>query len=314
MLGSSGSVTGYGYSTPVLPDWTLDSDPAYEMVNAGWNGIAPSDGTYWLDMDASPGNIRISQTILGPDDGLSYQLSFEAADLNADGVSANSIRVYWGGELIGSLGGLTTNMLTYSIELIGGAGDGSNVLSFEATGDADDIGASLDNVRLFSNADIDGKHNDSIEGGSGKDQITASAGNDTVNGGSDDDFINGGTGNDSLMGGSSGADIIIGDWGADTMNGGSGADTFVYRSYEDSNTPARDLIIGWDANDIFDLANYTAFDFGFNNIAFGAGSGSTLGYTYVSGNTIIKADPFVADFTIELQGIHNLINADFIYV
>ena len=152
-LAADGSVTG----------WTATStQDDIELHAAGVRGVPGADGDYWLDLDASPGNIRIGQDVGGLTDGETYRLSFEHNDTaNFD----NGIKVYWNGELVDTVDPENGTWTTATYDLVAGSGDGSNRLEFEGTGAADNYGASLDNVQLVALSSPGG-------GGSGPAQVS----------------------------------------------------------------------------------------------------------------------------------------------
>jgi Ca2+-binding RTX toxin-like protein len=205
--------TGYGYvSTGSIPGWTTD-DPATEVDvhDDDRGGMVPTDGENWLDLEASPGNIRIGQDVQGVVDGAEYQLNFDVSDsqdlTSNDGSDENTVNVYWGGELIDTIDPSNvdeSDFETISLTLTGGSGDGSNRLEFEGTGQEDDLGAAIDNVQLFA---LDPAVGNSAEGGD---------------------------------------DTIIGDAGADTMVGEGGNDTFIISDSADADG---DLVIGGNGPD-----------------------------------------------------------------
>src|SRR6056297_1844695 len=179
--------TGYGFvDTGAIPAWTTaDPNAEIDIHNDGRGGIDPTDGNNWLARDASPGNTGVGRDVAGVTAGESYTLTYDAgdkADEPSSGPGENLINVYWGGELIDTVDPAQGQMDSYQFTVVGGAGDGSNRLEFEGTGDEDNFGASVDNVQLFL-LDGDGTGGaDTIEGGDDADLIFAGAG-DVVDGG-----------------------------------------------------------------------------------------------------------------------------------
>ncbi|MBG6073842.1 Ca2+-binding RTX toxin-like protein, partial [Polaromonas sp. CG_9.7] len=125
--------------------------------------------------------------------------------------------------------------------------------------------------------------------------------------------LSGGEGNDTLNGG----------LGADILSGGSGADRFILTALADSGVGAglRDIITdfvsgsdriqftGIDANT--GVAGDQAFTM-INTSAFGGVAGQ-LRYSLVGGNTVMEGDvngDAVADFQLELTGVHSFVAAD----
>jgi Ca2+-binding RTX toxin-like protein len=146
------SVTNsWGVSSLAIDGWTLAGTPkqgsnAFEMHTSGLRSVAAADGKYWLDMDASSGNISMSQQVSGVEAGRFYTLSFNAASSR----SGNSMDVFWDGQKIGSVTPGSTAMQEFSFVVEGHTGLDMNRISFSGTGTADGYGVSLDNVRLFA--------------------------------------------------------------------------------------------------------------------------------------------------------------------
>lgn len=200
------STTGYGFvGTGSIPGWTtLDPDQEIDIHNDNRGGVEPTDGNNWLDLDASPGNIRIGQDVAGVIEGIDYVLTFDAGKSNA----GNGFKVWWGGELVEINGATETfppqgTMETFTVTLKGGAGDGSNRLEFQGTGPENNFGVSIDSVSFVGLTAIDPGQdvgNNVIDGGDGNDIIHAGGGDDVVFGGAGDDTIFGGDGDDVLYG------------------------------------------------------------------------------------------------------------------
>ena len=192
------------------------------------------------------------------------QRAFEAADFGS--YFDNTLEVYFGGELVGTIDTDGRTMETYDITVTAGSGDGTDVLSFVETGTSDYGGTAIDNIRMYEMLNegdslSGGAGEDTIVGGSGDDTVSAGegddvaylgngddlfdttdgdpdvgdgadtvygeAGNDTIYGGGSADVIDGGIGNDSLHG-ETGDDTLSGGLGDDTLSGGDGADVFMF--------------------------------------------------------------------------------------
>jgi VCBS repeat-containing protein len=167
-----------------------------------------------------------------------------------------------------------------------------------------------------------GAGHDTLNGGSGIDILTGSTGNDSLNGGNGADTLNGGAGNDSLLGGS-GNDILTGAGGQDTFTGGLGADRFDFNLLAESTVgTAHDQILDFTSGDLIDLAGIDArTNLAGNNVFSYIGERSFSGVAgqlhsqIVSGNTIVSGDvngDAVADFEIEVTGVHHFSSADFV--
>lgn len=127
-----------------LAGWLNEGDARLEVTPTGRFGVTSSDGDMMLDMDASPGNVRIGQILESAIDGNPYIVSFDAADPTHD----NGVEVYFGGELIASVFPGDKSMTSYSYEIFGGSGNGNNVLTIGGIGPEDYHGVYLDNIEV----------------------------------------------------------------------------------------------------------------------------------------------------------------------
>ncbi|MGQ0672332.1 MAG: M10 family metallopeptidase C-terminal domain-containing protein [Hyphomicrobium sp.] len=152
----------------------------------------------------------------------------------------------------------------------------------------------------------------------------------TLIGNKGNNYLTAGAGNDRLSGGA-GHDKLIGGAHKDTLWGGSGNDTFDFNFVSDSRSSAssRDVIMDYSvADDTIDLFHIDANRLADGNQAFKwLGSGA---YTGEAGQlrivhsdnannaldrTYVRADTDgdqVSDFQIELVGLHNLTQSDFV--
>ncbi|MEZ6104781.1 MAG: hypothetical protein R3B96_01365 [Pirellulaceae bacterium] len=84
-------------------------------------GVEAVEGGFWLDMDASPGNVGVSQTVEGLTAGETYQLTLQTANSNGtpNGYESdsNGIDVYWNGERVASISGGDTAVANAQPEL-----------------------------------------------------------------------------------------------------------------------------------------------------------------------------------------------------
>ena len=173
---------------------------------------------------------------------------------------------------------------------------------------------------------------ENVVGSSGNDAITGNTGSNLLDGGFGNDTVTGGAGNDTLLGGS-GDDKLTGGAGADVMAGGSGADTFIFTAVNDSGVTAltrdtiMDFTVGTDRIDLSPIdansavAGNQAFTFLATAGAAFTGTRGQLTFTYVdvagtdNDATIIQGDingDKLADFQIQLHGLVQLTQADFI--
>jgi hypothetical protein len=135
---------GWGFYTRDPNGWTSFNANQIEVVRSGYHGVTASDGDWMLDMEGSPGNILIGQEISGAVQGQTYTLTFDAADPR----NSNNIEVFWGGQLIETVNPSGNAMQTFTVEVEGGAGDGSNLLMIGGAGPRDNVGAYIDNIAL----------------------------------------------------------------------------------------------------------------------------------------------------------------------
>lgn len=139
---------GYRNTSPagVIAGW-VNADSRAEVHRDVVGGVGATEGTYWFDMEGAPNNASLSQTVEGVGEGLTYQLRFSIAD--TDTAQANdTIEVWWGGELVYS-GVPKGTWQTMTIDVLGGAGDGSNTLTFKSvTPNPNGAGIALDDISL----------------------------------------------------------------------------------------------------------------------------------------------------------------------
>ena len=259
--------TGYGFKGAGgnVVGWSDDNGTDIDFHSNGRGGLNATDGNNWLDLEASPGNNVVSQTVNGVEDDTPYILTFDAGDFGgtANGTGdKNAIHVLWGGETVAVIDPKIGEFNNYEFVVIGGAGDGSNTLTFEGFGDEDNLGASVDKVSLYAYGGGEDNNKDIIDGGDGddiifgeggNDEITGGRGNDVISGGEGNDFIDGGEGQDTLSG-DAGNDTILGSDERDTIDGGTGDDTIDAGGNVDivDGGEGKDDIFGGTGNDIID--------------------------------------------------------------
>jgi hypothetical protein len=153
--------TGFGFAGKVAEGWNLDAGPAFEVHNPRAGVDQAADGAYWLDMDASPGNVVISQQVVGLEDGKVYSLTFQTANSNPfvhNGrlldTTTNGLDVYWNGEKVGEVRHEDAEFTLTSLDVRAGSGDGTNTLTFRGLGNADNVGISLDDIRMTSSDNL----------------------------------------------------------------------------------------------------------------------------------------------------------------
>lgn len=153
---SSYSATGVGrYNELNIPGWTRLNAQGFEQLNSGYDGVAATDGTFYLDMEANGGaesRMDISQTVQGLAAGQQLSLKFDYA--NTAGMVASveelensgALEVYWNGALVGRVSSHDAAMVTKGFTVTSVEGD--NILRFVEIGVTDGRGVYLDNVRL----------------------------------------------------------------------------------------------------------------------------------------------------------------------
>jgi len=141
---------GYRNTNPggVIAGWVNVNDTRAEVHKDTVGGVKAAEGTYWFDMEGANKNAKLVQTVAGVEQGKTYQLKFSIADTDTAQTS-DTIKVYWGGQLVYT-GTPVGKWQEITIDVIGGAGDGSNKLAFESvTANSNGAGVALDNVSMI---------------------------------------------------------------------------------------------------------------------------------------------------------------------
>ncbi|WP_212488921.1 DUF5801 repeats-in-toxin domain-containing protein [Bradyrhizobium liaoningense] len=116
-----------------------------ERVGDGYQGMHSSTGSYMVDLDASPHDVKISQVVNGLTAGQTYDLRFEAG---APYPNSAHLEVWFGGAKIADISP-TGQMQEYTIQVVAGSGPNQdNVLEFRETGTPDNQGTYLANVSV----------------------------------------------------------------------------------------------------------------------------------------------------------------------
>ncbi|WP_283805466.1 tandem-95 repeat protein [Tardiphaga sp. OK246] len=150
---------GWGGQTATgsIVGWTI-SGVGLERNPSGWYVADPVNGGRVVDLDASPGDVTIAQTLTNLTAGESYTLSFDAAKpLGFDATA----QVWWNGELVGTVNPSATGFQQFSFTFT--AVSGTNTLEFREVGVADNGGTFLANVQLHTTASI--VDEDALSGG-----------------------------------------------------------------------------------------------------------------------------------------------------
>ena len=147
--GGIGGPNGWQYSaSPVGGASTV----LLERVDSGYHGVTSSNGSMLVDLEASPGNIQISQTMHGLTAGQGLAVSFEIGQ--ADFGNAK-LEVLWNGVSVGTFTptpGVAAQQHTVDVVALGG----DNVLTFREIGTAGDYtGTFLANVSVKNVVIID---------------------------------------------------------------------------------------------------------------------------------------------------------------
>jgi glycerophosphoryl diester phosphodiesterase len=140
-------------------------DPAGDMV--GWHnlatgrveqhrdtvaGVSAVDGQYWSDLDGNLNHVQLAQDVKGVQAGATYALTFHIAD--TDLKDSESLTVTYGGKTVWQGAPAGAAWETITVDLLGGAGDGSDRLVFaESGGTLNGAGLALDDVSMIKTAD-----------------------------------------------------------------------------------------------------------------------------------------------------------------
>jgi len=143
--GEGWASTSYGSVATAVDGWTIGgAGGQLERVASGYLGATSPTGGYMVDLDASPGDVTLTQTVSGLTTGETYHLSFDIGE--ATGSYDARLEVYWNGTLIGTYTPNTGAMQTIDLAVV--AAGGNNTLSFKEVGAADYSGTFLANVSL----------------------------------------------------------------------------------------------------------------------------------------------------------------------
>ncbi|MCA0060611.1 DUF5801 repeats-in-toxin domain-containing protein, partial [Mesorhizobium sp. B261B1A] len=144
---------GSGTTTGPAGAWTVTASPyegassiELQKVGDGYRGADSPTNSVMVDLEASPGNIQISQTML-----LSageYRISFEIGAANDTSLLHSAkLEVLWNGVSVGTYDPTSGVMQTIAIDVTATAGD--NSLTFREIGEAgDNTGTFLANIKV----------------------------------------------------------------------------------------------------------------------------------------------------------------------
>ncbi|MEO9776810.1 cadherin domain-containing protein [Roseibium sp.] len=142
---------GYYENPTSIEGWSHENVDIQQ--SARWDA-GTSDGDHRLDLSANQ-NGTAAQQIDGMLEGQVYTFSFDATARG--GIGETVAEVYWNGELIGTVDPAEAgaSWQSYSYNIVGGAGDGTDTLTFvEVGGGNSSFGTFIDNVSIVSDSRI----------------------------------------------------------------------------------------------------------------------------------------------------------------
>ncbi|UOM35734.1 glycerophosphodiester phosphodiesterase family protein [Acuticoccus sp. I52.16.1] len=150
-------MSGGRYADGEIAEWTDLEGGRIELHGDAVNGIEARDADYWLDLGGAGNNVALAQTVTGVTAGESYTLTFKVAATDTAGTDA--VRVTWGGAVVYE-GTPDARWEKISVEVTGGAGDGSDRLVFTNVSEsANATGIALDDVTLEETVPVDATQN-----------------------------------------------------------------------------------------------------------------------------------------------------------
>ncbi len=179
----------------------------------------------------------------------------------------------------------------------------------------------IENMTLTGSANINATGNDLanvLTGNAGANVLSGLDGNDTIDGGGGNDTIIGGKGKDSMSGG----------LGNDVFKFASALDTWAWSDFAGATASTAEVITDFTAGDKIDLSGVDAISspsghnvsgdqsfvfIGTNN--FHKHTGREIRYEIYNGNTYVYGNingDTTSDFSLKLEGVHNLTSSDFI--
>ncbi|TLP42867.1 tandem-95 repeat protein, partial [Cohaesibacter sp. CAU 1516] len=156
----SNGVHGGGDGTGWYEGATIDgwSQTNIDVHEGGHMGLGATDGDHHVDL-AGTTNGSLSREMQGMEDGDTYSLSMDLKSRGADGSGTGDasaaagqsvVEIVWNGEVIATVDPSTDGMgwHTYTFDIVGGSGDGSNVITFNEIGSDNSFGTILDNFQI----------------------------------------------------------------------------------------------------------------------------------------------------------------------
>jgi len=138
--------TGWGWrAVGSYGGWTASGDTNHiEIVESGHRGVHSPDGKNWVDLDASPGNLRLAHDLDQLEAGREYRLKFNAADSGL----TNGVDVYIGGQFVESISPGSIQFQAFEVPFTAAEGAGANQIEFRGTGVPNGIGVSLHGIKI----------------------------------------------------------------------------------------------------------------------------------------------------------------------
>ncbi|SMQ60375.1 type I secretion C-terminal target domain (VC_A0849 subclass) [Devosia lucknowensis] len=145
---------GSGYTSGTAGNWTITSSSnggtystELQRVGDGYRGANSPTNSVMVDMEASPGNVAISQQINGLVANEVYRLSFEIGEASDAVAGSAKLEVFWNGVSVGTWDPNGGDMQTIVLNLVAQAGP--NTLTFQEIGTSgDNTGTFLANVQI----------------------------------------------------------------------------------------------------------------------------------------------------------------------
>lgn len=315
MLGGSGNDT---YIVDDAGDQVFETKGAYKTADAGGTDIVMSSVSYSIASNINGRQHIENMTLTG------------SGNINATGNDlANVLTGNAGNNVLDGGAGIDT--------LIGGLGNDTyvidnagDVITENAGGGIDTVqvgfaytlnDANLENLTLTGSAAINGT------GNALGNVLTGNAGANVLAGLDGDDTLIGGDGNDTIIGGK-GKDSMSGGLGNDVFKFASALDTWAWSDFAGATASTAEVITDFTAGDKIDLSGVDAISspsghnvsgdqsfvfIGTNN--FHKHTGREIRYEIYNGNTYVYGNingDTTSDFSLKLEGVHNLTSSDFI--
>uniref|UniRef100_UPI003A97D898 cadherin domain-containing protein n=1 Tax=Roseibium sp. TaxID=1936156 RepID=UPI003A97D898 len=158
---SSGLEYGNGdsrwYGDANVEGWITHAD----IHTSGFdNDLGTTDGEFRLDLAGPENNGYAQQAVEGLESGETYRLSFDARHRGVAGDA--TVQVFWGGVMVAQVSPLDTgtDWQSFTYDVVGGAGDGTDRLTFVEVGTNNYKGTQIDNVSMVDVSDVAVSEND----------------------------------------------------------------------------------------------------------------------------------------------------------